>query len=152
MPLDSIGPLKTICIGNWMLPSGKTTARKCRMQQEISRQLQKWRSPFWRMIKSQKEAWISKGWKQDGMKNTCQHFYRTAHFNASALFPGVQYCFRCTCKAAWDAHVVLSHMHMSYCFTCTSKTMLHTGASYVTLREGALSIPEKEKDGNDKHH
>lgn len=38
--------IETICIGNWMLPSGKTTARKCRMQQEISRQLQKWRSPF----------------------------------------------------------------------------------------------------------
>ena len=38
------------------------------------------------------------------------------------------------------------------CFTCTSKTTLHTEASYVTLREGALSIPEKETDGNDKRH
>ena len=86
------------------------------------------------------------------MKNTCQHFYRTAHFNASALFPGTQSCFTCTCKAARDAHVVLYEMHMSYRFTCTSKTTLHTEALYVTLRERALSIPEKETDDNDKHH
>ena len=39
-----------------------------------------------------------------------------------------------------------------YCFTCTSKTTLHTEALYVTLRERALSIPEKETDDNDKHH
>ena len=37
-------------------------------------------------------------------------------------------------------------MHMSYCFTCTSKTMLPTEASYVTLRDRALSIPDKETD------
>ena len=30
--------------------------------------------------------------------------------------------------------------------------MLHTGASYVPLREEALSMPEKETDGNDKHY
>jgi len=46
---------------------------------------------------------------------------RTLSFlERNVLFPGEQYCFTCTCKAAWDAHVVLSHMHMSYCFTCTS--------------------------------
>ena len=67
-------------------------------------------------------------------------------------FPGEQYCFTCTCKAARDAHVVLYEMHMSYCFTCTSKTTLHTEASYVTLRDRTLSIPEKETDSNDKHH
>ena len=38
------------------------------------------------------------------------------------------------------------------CFTCTSKTMLHTEASYVTLRDRALSIPEKEIDSNDKRY
>ena len=70
----------------------------------------------------------------------------------SVPFPGAQFCFTCTCKAAWDAHVVLSHMHMSYCFTCTSKTALHTEASYVTLRDRALSIPEKEIDGNGRQH
>ena len=67
-------------------------------------------------------------------------------------FPGAQSCFTCTCKAARDAHVVLYEMHMSYRFTCTSKTMLPTEASYVTLRDRALSIPEKETDGNDKRH
>ena len=67
-------------------------------------------------------------------------------------FPGAQSCFTCTCKAARDAHVVLYEMHMSYRFTCTSKTTLHTEASYVTLRDRALSIPEKETDGNDKRH
>ena len=67
-------------------------------------------------------------------------------------FPGAQSCFTCTCKAARDAHVVLYEMHMSYRFTCTSKTTLHTEASYVTLRERALSIPEKEIGGDDKHH
>ena len=55
--------------------------------------------------------------------------YCTLSFSErNVLFPGAQSCFTCTCKAAWDAHVVLSHMHMSYCFTCTSKTMLHTEA------------------------
>ena len=67
-------------------------------------------------------------------------------------FPGKLSCFTCTCFTAPHVHVVLSHMCMSYCFTCTSKTALHAEASYVTLREGALSIPEKETDGNDKHH
>ena len=38
------------------------------------------------------------------------------------------------------------------CFTCTSKTTLHTEASYVTLRDRALSIPEKEIDSNDKRY
>ena len=38
------------------------------------------------------------------------------------------------------------------CFTCTSKTTLHTEASYVTLRDRTLSIPEKETDSNDKRH
>ncbi|WP_278508646.1 hypothetical protein, partial [Bacteroides nordii] len=37
-------------------------------------------------------------------------------------------------------------------FTCTSKIRLHTEASYVTLRDSALSIPEKETDSNDKPH
>ena len=67
-------------------------------------------------------------------------------------FPGELHCFTCTCFTAPHAHVVLSHMHMSYCFTCTSKTMLHTEASYVTLRDRALSIPEKETDSNDKRY
>ena len=48
-------------------------------------------------------------------------------------FPGEQSCFTCTCRAVPHAHVVLSHMCMSYCFTCTSKTMLHTETSYETL-------------------
>ena len=67
-------------------------------------------------------------------------------------FPGEQHCFTCTCFTALDVHVSQLYMYMFYCFTCTSKTTLHTEASYVTLREGALSIPEKETDGNDKHH
>ena len=67
-------------------------------------------------------------------------------------FPSEQSCFTCTCLTVPHVHVVLHHMHMSYCFTCTSKTMLHTEASYVTLRDRALSIPEKETDGNDKRH
>ena len=67
-------------------------------------------------------------------------------------FPGEHSCFTCTCFTALDVHVSQSYMYMFYCFTCTSKTTLHTEASYVTLREGALSIPEKETDGNDKHH
>ena len=70
----------------------------------------------------------------------------------NVLLPGELSCFTCTCFTVPHVHVVLSHMCMSYCFTCTSKTMLHTEASYVTLREGALSISEKETDGNDKHH
>ena len=56
------------------------------------------------------------------------------------------------CSLVLDVHVKQHEMHMSYCFTCTSKTMLHTEASYVTLRDRALSIPEKETDSNDKHH
>ena len=86
------------------------------------------------------------------MKATWQHFCRTVLFNASALFPGAKPCFTCTSKTVRHAHVVLSHMYMSYRFTCTSKTRLLTEALYVTLREGALSIPEKETDDNDKHH
>ena len=58
-------------------------------------------------------------------------------------FPGEQSCFTCTCFTAPHVHVVLHHMHMSYRFTCTSKTTLHTEASYVTLRDRALSIPER---------
>ena len=38
------------------------------------------------------------------------------------------------------------------CFTCTCKTTLHTEASYVTLQEGTLSIPEKEMDSNGRQH
>lgn len=41
MLLDSTGPLKTICIGNWMSPLGKTAVRKYRILQEIFLQLQK---------------------------------------------------------------------------------------------------------------
>ena len=67
-------------------------------------------------------------------------------------FPGEQSCFTCTCFTALHVHVSLSYMYMFYCFTCTCKTTLHTEASYVTLRDRALSIPEKETDGNDKHH
>ena len=70
----------------------------------------------------------------------------------NVLFPGAQRCFTCTCKAAWDAHVVLLHMHMSYCFTCTCKTTLHTETSYITLRDGALLISEKEINGNNGRH
>ena len=40
-------------------------------------------------------------------------------------FPGAQSCFTCTCKAAWDVHVVLLHMYMSYRSTCTCRTALH---------------------------
>ena len=67
-------------------------------------------------------------------------------------FPGVQSYFRCTCKAVRHVHVGQHDMCISCCFTCTSKTMLPTEASYVTLRDRALSIPEKETDGNDKRH
>ncbi|WP_462431786.1 hypothetical protein, partial [Bacteroides nordii] len=38
--------------------------------------------------------------------------------------------------------------HMSYRFTCTSKTTLHTEASYVTLREEALSIGVRSTEVN----
>ena len=58
-------------------------------------------------------------------------------------FPSEQSCFTCTCLTVPHVHVVLHHMHMSYCFTCTCKTTLHTEASYVTLRDRALSIPER---------
>ena len=79
--------------------------------------------------------------------------YCTLSFSErNVLFPGVQSCFTCTCKAAWDAHVVLLHMHMSYCFTCTCKTTLHTETSYITLRDGALLISEKEINGNNRRH
>ena len=40
-------------------------------------------------------------------------------------FPGELHCFTCTCFTAPHAHVVLSHMCMSYCFTCTCRTALH---------------------------
>ena len=63
-------------------------------------------------------------------------------------FPGELHCFTCTCFTAPHAHVVLSHMCMSYCFTCTSKTTLHTEASYVTLREEALSIGVRSTEVN----
>ena len=43
-------------------------------------------------------------------------------------------------------------MHMSYCFTCTCKTTLHTETSYITLRDGALLISEKEINGNNGRH
>ena len=43
-------------------------------------------------------------------------------------------------------HVGQHNMCISCCFTCTSKTRLLTEALYVTLREGALSIPDKETD------
>ena len=67
-------------------------------------------------------------------------------------FPGEQHCFTCTCFTALDVHVSQLYMYMFYCFTCTSKTTLHTEASYVTLQEGALSIPEKEMDSNGRQH
>ena len=67
-------------------------------------------------------------------------------------FPGEQPCFTCTCFTALDVHVSQSYMYMFYCFTCTSKTTLHTEASYVTLREGDLSIPEKEMEGNGRRY
>ena len=79
--------------------------------------------------------------------------YCTLSFSERNMpFPGEQYCFRCTCKAVRHVHVGQHDMCISCCFTCTSKTMLHTEASYVTLRDRALSIPEKETDGNDKRH
>ena len=78
---------------------------------------------------------------------------RTLFFSERNVpFPDEQYCFTCTCFTAPHVHVVLSHMYMSYCFTCTSKTTLPTEASYVPLWDRALLIPEKETDGNDKHH
>ena len=78
---------------------------------------------------------------------------RTLSFSERNVpFPGEQSCFTCTCFTALHVHVSLSYMYMFYCFTCTSKTTLHTEASYVTLRDRALSIPEKETDGNDKRH
>ena len=56
--------------------------------------------------------------------------YCTLSFSErNVSFPGVQSCFRCTCK-----------------------TMLHTEASYVTLRDRALSIPKKEIDSNGRQH
>ena len=58
-------------------------------------------------------------------------------------FPGEQYCFTCTCKAAWDAHVVLSHMYMSYRLTCTCKTILFTGERNVPFWERQSTIPGK---------
>ena len=64
---------------------------------------------------------------------TLTRCYALAFSERSVPFPGVQSCFTCTCFTAPHAHVVPSHMHMSYCFTCTSKTMLHTEVSYVTL-------------------
>ena len=67
-------------------------------------------------------------------------------------FPREQPCFTCTCFTVPHVHVVLHHMHMSYRFTCTCKTTLHTEASYVTLRDRALSIPEKEIDSNARQH
>ena len=51
------------------------------------------------------------------MKNTCQHFYRTAHFNASALSP--------VHSLVLHVHVKLHEMHMSCCPTCTCRTALH---------------------------
>ena len=76
--------------------------------------------------------------------------YNSKLFNASALFPGGQPCFTCTCFTVLHVHVSQLYMYMFYCFTCTSKTMLHTEAFYVTLRDKTLSIPEKEIDGNDR--
>ena len=67
-------------------------------------------------------------------------------------FPGEQSCFTCTCLTVPHVHVVLHHMHMSYCFTCTCKTTLHTETSYITLRDGALLISEKEINGNNRRH
>ena len=67
-------------------------------------------------------------------------------------FPGVQSCFRCTCKAVQHVHVEQYDMYMSSSETCTCKTTLHTGEPYVTLRDRALSIPEKEIDSNDKRY
>ena len=73
--------------------------------------------------------------------------YCTLSFSErNVLFPGAQSCFTCTCKAAWDAHVVLSHMHMSYCFTCTSKTRLLTGERDVPSWERQSTIPNKGID------
>ena len=40
-------------------------------------------------------------------------------------FPGELHCFTCTCFTAPHAHVVLSHMCMSYCSTCACRTALH---------------------------
>lgn len=77
------------------------------------------------------------------MKNTCQHFYRTAHFNASALLVSMQLCFTCTCKAVRHVHVEQYDMCMWSSETCTCKTTLHTGEPYVTLRDKVLSIPGK---------
>ena len=71
----------------------------------------------------------------------------------SLRLPGIVLClsqkgtlFFPVCNIVLDVHVKQYDMCISDCFTCTSKTMLHTEASYVTLREGASSIPEKETD------
>ena len=79
---------------------------------------------------------------------TITRCYSLSFSEKNVPFLGAQSCFRCTCKAVRDAHVVLSHMHMSYRFTCTSKTTLHTEASYVTLREEALSIGVRSTEVN----
>ena len=56
-----------------------------------------------------------------------------------------EHCFRCTCKAAPHAHVVLLHMYMSYCFTCTSKTKKHYDLRYIRLRLTGRS-PQQNTD------
>ena len=51
------------------------------------------------------------------MKNTCQHFYRTAHFNASALVP--------VDNVVLDVHVKQYDMCMWSSTTCASHAALH---------------------------
>ena len=83
---------------------------------------------------------------------TVTRCYSLSFSERNVPFPGEQSCFTCTCFTALDVHVSQSYMYMFYCFTCTCKITLHTEASYVTLQEGALSIPEKEMDSNGRQH
>ena len=80
------------------------------------------------------------------MKNTCQHFYRTAHFNASALSPGRQRCFRCTCKAVRHVHVGQYDMYMWDSITCTCKTKQGTEKKNVPFRERQSTTPGKDNN------
>ena len=71
------------------------------------------------------------------MKNTCQHFYRTAHFNASALAS--------VCNIVLDVHVKQYDMCMWDSTTCASHAALHVHVKQDCAPGKGTLLSEKNK-------
>ena len=74
------------------------------------------------------------------------HIFLVPEVSLNAAVTLVRYCF----LSFSERNVLFPGAQR--CFTCTCKTTLHTETSYITLRDGALLISEKEINGNNRRH